>query len=331
MGPRRWRGFVPRQARKPDPRKRRGDRVGKKKEVDMTILPEEERAKKRVVKEKKTTKKIADKKVEKKKETAQKPKKEIKGKVKEKKIKKTKKTAETEKPKENIRKKALHGKSYRTAKGLIDKDKKYSLDEALDLLPKLANKKFNESVELSGRLNIKIGKGEAGLRTQITMPHSTGKVIRVAALTSKVDAAKKAGAYKAGADDLLEEIKAGKTDFDILITESSMMPKVAPLAKILGPKGLMPNPKSGTIVADIEKGVKELAGGKTEIKSDISGSIHVMVGKVKDKKEDLKENVLAVLELVKSTPGLSYKGQLIQTLTLSSTMSPGIKLDVANL
>jgi large subunit ribosomal protein L1 len=184
----------------------------------------------------------------------------------EKKIKEIKKASKKslKHPPLAIRKKSKHGKLYRQAEKELDKSKLYSFTEALKILPKTANKKFPEGVELHLKLAT-LKKGES-IRGTLKLPHSTGKSIRIAALTTKPAVAKNAGASIAGSDDLIEKIKKGKIDFDILVAEPAMMAKIAPLAKILGPKGLMPNPKSGTISSDIKKTVKELAVVKSNIK-----------------------------------------------------------------
>lgn len=218
-----------------------------------------------------------------------------------------------------IRKKPLHGKNYRQAQKLIDKNTLYSVDEALKILPKTAKSKFTESVEVHLKLAPKKSKEKQSIRGTIKFPHPTGKKIRIAALCGKPEKAKKAGAEIAGSDDLIKQIKKGKIDFDILVAEPQMMAKIWPLAKILGPRGLMPNPKSGTISENIEATIKELAGGKIEYKTDDTGNIHVMTGKVKDDEKDLKENIQALIEAI----GI---GQ-IRNITICSTMGPGIKID----
>lgn len=236
---------------------------------------------------------------------------------------KEEKKVKIEKPKSltpqiQIRKKPKHGKLYRKAQEEFDKTKLYTLDDALKILPKTANKKFEESIELHLKLETP-KKGEQNIRGMIKLPHSTGKSVQIAALTVKPEIAKKAGAKLAGADDLIAKIKAGKIDFDILVAEPTMMTKIAPLAKILGPKGLMPNPKSGTISDDIETTIKDLTGGKVEYKADETGNVHMLIGKVKDDAKNLKENINTLIEAIGANQ--------IRNITICSTMGPGIKID----
>jgi len=303
--------------------------MGRQKNVDLSIIPEDVkdkeafRVKDQETKAEKDVKRVKKIKAEK---TKEKPKKEIKKPEKEEKkaleksktkVKKAPKTV----PVVQIRKKPIHGKNYRNAQKLIDKNTLYSVDEALQILPKTAKSNFTESVELHLKLLPK--KEDQSVRGTIKFPHSTGKKIRIAALCEKPEVAKKAGAEISGGDDLIEKIKKGKTDFDILVSEPQMMAKIAPLAKILGPKGLMPNPKSGTISENIEATIKDLAGGKVEYKSDDTGNIHLMVGKVKDEPKNLKENIKALIDAV----GINQT----RNIAICSTMGPGIKIDPESL
>lgn len=311
--------------------------MGRQKNVDLSIIPEDVKDKEAFKIKDQETKDKEDQKRQKpiEADTAAKTKKvaEIKKETKEtQKPTKAKKPTKTKVKKSlarkagpaiQIRQKPLHGKNYREAKKLIDKNNQYSLAEGLKILPQTAKSKFTESVEIHLKLIDKKSKDNQSIRGTIKFPHSTGKKIRIAALTEKPAKAKAAGATMAGSDNLINQIKKGKIDFDILVAEPPMMAKIAPLAKILGPKGLMPNPKSGTISDDIEATIKDLAGGKIEYKSDDTGNIHLMIGKVKDDPKNLSQNIKTLID--------SINVNQIKNITICSTMGPGIKIDPESL
>ncbi len=223
------------------------------------------------------------------------------------------------------------GKKYKKVLELIDKNKEYSLEEALELLPKTSTTKFDATVEVHIKLGIDPKKSDQQIRTTLTLPHGTGKKRRIAVFAEgkAADDAKAAGAVLVGGEELIEEIKrTGKTDFDIALATPEMMKNLAKIARILGPRGLMPNPKADTVTADIKKAMADLSKGKQELKNDRSGNIHLAIGKVSFEKDKLKENFEAVLEAVKRAKPEEAKGTYIKSVTLTTTMGPGIKVKV---
>lgn len=211
----------------------------------------------------------------------------------------------------------------------IDKNKVYQLEEAVALVKETSNVKFDASVEIHVNLGIDPKKGDQIIRSTVTLPHGSGKEKKIAAFTSKIDEAKKAGANIAGDDDLIAKIKkTGKCDFDVAVATPDMMPKIAKIAQILGQKGLMPNPKSGTIGPNIEKIIKELKGGKETFKNDDSGNLHLVVGKVSFDDKKLIENASSFMDVVKSIKPSAVKGTYIRGVALSSSMGPSIKLSL---
>ncbi len=224
------------------------------------------------------------------------------------------------------------GKKYNNALKLIDKNKEYSLEEALELLPKTSTTKFDATVEVHIKLGIDPKKSDQQVRTTVTLPHGTGKKRRVAVFAEgkAADDAKAAGAAVVGGEDLIEEIKrTGKADFDIAIATPDMMKHLAKIARILGPRGLMPNPKADTVTTDVKKALEDLSKGKQEIKNDRSGNIHVGIGKVSFAPDKLKENFVALLEAVRQAKPEETKGTYIKSVTLTTTMGPGIKVKVS--
>lgn len=208
-----------------------------------------------------------------------------------------------------------------------EKNKTHALDEAVDLIKKITKGKFDESLEVHVRLGINPGKTEQQVRGSVILPQATGKTKKIIAFTSQAEKAKQAGAAIAGGAELIEEIrKTEKTDFDVAVAEPALMKDLAKIARILGPRGLMPTPKAGTVSDDIEKAVKELAGGKINFKNDDSGNIHQLVGKVSQDKEKLIENIKSFLEAVRKNKPGGVKGEFIKNITLCSTMGPGIRV-----
>ncbi|MBU2025526.1 MAG: 50S ribosomal protein L1 [Patescibacteria group bacterium] len=204
-----------------------------------------------------------------------------------------------------------------------------SFDEALDRLKELEPVKFDESVELHVKLNINLKKSDQQVRFSTELPHGTGKVLKVAAFLEGGDAKK---AKAAGADfvfsgaDILKIGDKIKIDFDVCVATPSMMPGLAKIAKILGPKGLMPSPKNETITTDIEKTLKQLRKGKINVKSDSGGCVHQMIGKLSFKKEDLADNYKVILEALEKQRPAKLKGKFVKRITVSTTMGPGIRV-----
>lgn len=222
-------------------------------------------------------------------------------------------------------------KRYKAFKTLIDFSKHYAIEEAIDLVKKTDNTKFDASVEVHLRLGIDPKKADQLVRGSVSLPHGTGKkkIIAVFAEGKDQELAKKAGAEIVGSDELIKDIKtSGKCNFEIAIATPEMMKKLGQIAKILGPKGLMPNPKNETIAKDVGKTVKELSGGKVTFRNDDSGNIHQMLGKASFATKKLLENFNVFLEAVRRAKPAAAKGVYIQNVSLSSTMGPGIKVNV---
>jgi large subunit ribosomal protein L1 len=224
-----------------------------------------------------------------------------------------------------------HSKRYLEARKLVDRMKYYDLDEAIDLVRKTATAKFDETVELHLATNIDYRKPEQHIRGTISLPHGTGKKVRVLVFAKgdKAKEAQEAGADYVGAEDLVEKIeKEGFLDFDVAIATPHKMRVIGRLGRILGPRGLMPSPKSGTVTNEIGEAVREFKKGRVEIRTDKTGNLHIPVGKVSFDNEKLKENILAAIEQVMAMRPQGVKGQFIRKAVLASTMGPGVKLDV---
>ena len=224
-----------------------------------------------------------------------------------------------------------HGKKYRQAAELIEVGRAYSLDDALELARKTASVKFDSSVELHVNLGVDARQADQMVRSSVILPHGTGKTIRVAVYADGKPAedAKAAGADIVGTTDLLAQIEKGKLDFDMLVATPAGMASLGKVAKVLGPRGLMPNPKSGTVTPDVAKAVKEAKAGKVEFRIDKQAIIHQVVGKVSFKPEDLKANAVAFLSAVLKAKPSSAKGTYVKALAASTSMGPGIKIDSA--
>ena len=223
----------------------------------------------------------------------------------------------------------MRSKHYQSIKQKIDNNKTYAINEAVDILKKTASKKFDESVEVHIKLGIDTKKGEQQVRGAVALPHSTGKIIKIAAFTNSPEKAKKAGAIIAGGQELIDEIKkTEKTDFEVAVAEPIMMKQIAPIARILGTRGLMPSPKTGTVTPDIEKAIKELTGGKVNFKNDDTGNIHQLVGKASLNNNELFENIKTFIEAIKKFKPSGVKGEYIKNVTLCTTMGPGVRLTV---
>ncbi len=220
-------------------------------------------------------------------------------------------------------------KTYLETRKKIDPSTKYELEAGLKLLKESARAKFDESVDMSIRLGVNPKHADQMVRGTVSLPHGVGKVVRVLVFAKgeKEKEAQEAGADFVGAEDLVEKITGGWTDFDKAIATPDMMGTVGKLGKILGPRGLMPNPKVGTVTFEVGKAVKELKGGRVEFKVDKSGIVHTTVGKVSFEEEKLKENVLTLMDVVIRAKPASSKGTYLKSVAISSTMGPGIKLD----
>lgn len=218
-----------------------------------------------------------------------------------------------------------HSKRYNSAVKVADLTKDYSLKEAIDILAKFPKAKFDETVELSFRLGVDGASGDQNVRGTTPLPNGSGKKVRVLVFTDDVAKALAAGADHAGLADMMQKINEGWLDFDVAIATTEAMKQVRTLARVLGPKGLMPNPKSGTVTDDIAAGIKAVKAGRVEFKMDKSANIGVGVGKRSFTAAQILENAQAVLEAVGKAKPSSFKGgQYIKTLAISSSMSPGV-------
>jgi len=225
------------------------------------------------------------------------------------------------------------GKSYRARLEKVDRDRRYTLEEGLRLVRETARVKFDETVELAVRLGVDPRQADQNIRGTVLLPHGMGKTVKVLAFAKgeKEKEAQEAGADFIGSDDLVKKISEGWLEFDKAVATPDMMGAVARIGKILGPRGLMPNPKAGTVTQEIGKAVRELKAGKLEFRVDKAGIVHVPIGKVSFPEEQLVENARAILaSLVRAKPA-SAKGNYIRGVALSATMGPGIKVDPAQL
>jgi len=211
----------------------------------------------------------------------------------------------------------------------VDREKHYALNEAVQLLSQLSGAKFDESVDVAIRLGVDPKQTDQGVRGAVGLPHGTGKTIRVAVFArgAKADEAKAAGADLIGGDDLVEKVLGGFIDFDKVVATPDMMAQVGKLGKVLGPRGLMPNPKLGTVTMDVTKAVKELKAGKVEFRIDKAGIVHASVGKKSFAAEKIRENAQVLIDAIIKAKPQGAKGVYLRSITLSSTMGPGIKVD----
>jgi large subunit ribosomal protein L1 len=222
-----------------------------------------------------------------------------------------------------------HGKNYKNALAQVDREELLTIPQALDKVKSLSTARFDETVELAVRLGVDPRKAEQIVRGTISLPSGTGKTNRVAVFASgeAAQAARDAGADVVGDDDLVAKVAGGFLDFDVAIATPDLMGKVGGLGRVLGPRGLMPNPKTGTVTTDVAKAVTEFKGGRVEYRTDKIGNVQLRVGKVSFSCDDLVRNVTAVLdELVRVKPA-SAKGRYLISVTVSSTMGPGVKID----
>ncbi|MGQ9494526.1 MAG: 50S ribosomal protein L1 [Anaerolineae bacterium] len=227
---------------------------------------------------------------------------------------------------------AKHGKKYLEALKLVDRSKVYSPEEAIELVKKTSFTNFDSSIDLHLRMNLDPRRAEEQVRGTVLLPSGLGKTVRILVFAEGEAAkiAEEAGADYVGSDDLIKRIQEGWLDFDIAISTPQMMGKVGRLGKILGPRGLMPNPKTNTVVApeDLPRAINEARQGRVEYRLDKTGNIHVPVGKVSFNKEQLLSNLTAVMEAIVRAKPSTAKGQYIKRITLTSTMGPGVKIDV---
>jgi large subunit ribosomal protein L1 len=227
---------------------------------------------------------------------------------------------------------AKTGKKFEAAKKQIE-PREYSLDDAMGLLKQVHFAKFNETVEVHMRLGVDPKHADQMVRGTIVLPHGLGKSKKVCVIASgdKIKEAEKAGAEVVGGEDIVEKIAGGWTDFDACIATPDMMRSVGKLGKVLGPRGLMPNPKTGTVTMDIAKAVQEVKAGKVEYRVDKTGIIHVGVGKIEFTKDQLRDNAHVLIDSVIKARPAALKGKYVKRVTIASTMSPGIDLDLVAL
>jgi large subunit ribosomal protein L1 len=221
-----------------------------------------------------------------------------------------------------------HGKNYDDAVKQLDKDRYYQPSEAFELVKKMSKRKFDESVEVAFRLGVDPRKADQMLRGTVSLPSGTGKDVRVAVFAAGDAArdAEAAGADVVGADDLVDKIQKGFLDFDVAIATPDLMGQVGKLGRVLGPRGLMPNPKTGTVTPDVGRAVGEFKGGKVEYRTDRHGNVHVPIGKVSFDADALVKNYGAVLDEIHRAKPAAAKGRYIKGITTSSTMGPGVKI-----
>lgn len=224
----------------------------------------------------------------------------------------------------------LKSKRNREMAKLVDKSKSYTLEEAIEILKKAPPTRFEQSVELSIKLGVDPRKSDQNVRATVSLPNGTGKQLRVIVITrgDKVQEALDAGADQAGHQELIDKIAGGWTDFDAVVATPDMMREVGRLGKVLGPRGLMPTPRAGTVTQDVGKAISELKAGKFEFKSDRHGVVNGMVGKLKFNLDQLQANIKAFLAAVVRAKPSTAKGQYLKSLALSSTMGPGLKISL---
>ena len=226
---------------------------------------------------------------------------------------------------------AKHGKNYKGAAEKVDSTKLYTPKEAMELAKELSSAKFDETVEVAVRLGVDTRKADQNIRGSISLPHGTGKTVRVAVFAegAKATEAEEAGADIVGSDDLVAQIAAGNIEFDAAIATPNMMGKVGRLGRVLGPRGLMPNPKTGTVTMDVTKAIKDIKGGKVDFRVDKNGNLSFLIGKMSFTEQALDENFKAVADEVKRLKPSTVKGRYVTKATITSTMNPGVPVDPA--
>ena len=222
-----------------------------------------------------------------------------------------------------------HGKRFKAGLAKVDPKKFYSIEDAVAIVKEAATAKFNESVDIAVRLGVDPKKADQAIRGTVSLPHGIGKEVRVLVMAKppKDAEAKAAGADHAGLQEYVEKIQGGWADIDVIIAAPDVMVEVGKLGKILGPRGLMPNPKSGTVTADVATAVKEVKAGKIEFRVDKAGVVHTTVGKANFEKEKLADNVKAFLAVIGRLKPATAKGQYVKSIAVSSTMGPGVHID----
>lgn len=254
--------------------------------------------------------------------------------------KEARKAAKTEEEAEDKPKKVVkptrsrlerRGKGFRKSAEQLEKGKSYKLDEAVELAKKTSHVKFDATVELHVNLNVDPRHADQNIRDNVLLPSGTGKDVRVAVLTDDEAAAKKAGADIAGNDELLAQLEKGSLNFDILIATPTLMAKLGKYARVLGPRGLMPNPKSGTVTTDVARAVAEAKAGRVEYRVDSTGIVHLGVGKVSFTPQQLTDNLQAVMSSIRANKPNGVKGLYIKSAHLTTTMGPSIAIDLASL
>src|SRR5579859_3115299 len=223
-----------------------------------------------------------------------------------------------------------HSKRFRKALEVVDAKKAYTLKEAVGVLAKFPKAKFNETIDLAFRLGVDPKQSDQMVRGTVPLPHGSGKTVRVLVFAkgAAAEAAKAAGAEYVGFQDMIQKCNEGWAEFDVAVATPEAMTEVRKLGKVLGPRGLMPNPKTGTVTDDTAKAVKEVKAGRVEFKTDKAGNVHVIVGKVSFKPDQIEENARAVIEAVAKARPQSVKGIYIHSCTISATMSPAVRVDV---
>jgi large subunit ribosomal protein L1 len=226
-----------------------------------------------------------------------------------------------------------NGKKYNDATKRYDRDQQHTAAEALDLVKSLAPAKFDETVELVVRLGVDPRKADQMVRGTVALPAGTGKDVRIAVFATgdAATAARDAGAEHVGAEDLAAQVEGGMLDFDLAIATPDQMPVVGRLGKVLGPRGLMPNPKTGTVTTDVAKAVTEFKGGRVEYRTDRYGNVHVPIGKVSFEASALQANFTTVLDELQRVKPASAKGRYLKKISVSSTMGPGVRVDANRL
>ncbi|MFD1609626.1 50S ribosomal protein L1 [Oceanobacillus luteolus] len=227
---------------------------------------------------------------------------------------------------------AKRGKKYQDAQKLIDRSKAYEVEEAVSLVKETAKANFDETVEVAFRLGVDPKKADQQIRGAMVLPHGTGKTQRVLVFAKgeKAKEAEAAGADYVGEAEYIEKINQGWFDFDVIVATPDMMAEVGKLGRVLGPRGLMPNPKTGTVTFEVEKAVNDIKAGQVEYRVDKQSNVHVPVGKVSFETEKLVENLEAIIEQIIKVKPQASKGTYLKNVSIASTMGPGIKLDVSN-
>ncbi len=227
-----------------------------------------------------------------------------------------------------MKKKILGSKRYKNLVKDFDNSKSLKIEDGIKIIKQKANAKFLESIDAIFTLNIDKSKPDQVLRTTVDLPNGNGRKIKIAAICAndKIDTAKSAGADLVGSDDLIEKINTGKIDFDLLVCTPDMMPKIGKLGKVLGPKGLMPNPKFGTVSANIKKAIEDIKKGKVEIRCDKDGNLSLSIGRAKFEESKLIENFKAVFDTIQKEKPSGIKGNFINQIFITSSMGPSVKI-----